>query len=90
MRCLGSGDAQSREDAGIRVVHARFGVVLSPEGGALGKLLPMFRLGLGGKLGNGRAWMPWLTLRDAVGILRFCIDRTKTFADRSTSSLPIP
>jgi uncharacterized protein len=62
------------ENAGIRVVHARFGVVLSPAGGALAKLLPMFRLGLGGKLGNGRAWMPWLTLRDAVGILRFCID----------------
>ena len=62
------------EDAGIRVVHARFGVVLSPAGGALAKLLPMFRLGLGGNLGNGRAWMPWLTLRDAVGILRFCID----------------
>ena len=62
------------EDAGIRVVHARFGVVLSPQGGALAKLLPMFRLGLGGKLGDGRAWMPWLTLRDAVGILRYCID----------------
>ncbi len=65
---------RAAEDAGIRVVHARFGVVLSPAGGALAKLLPMFRLGLGGNLGNGRAWMPWLTLRDAVGILRFCID----------------
>ena len=65
---------RAAENAGIRVVHARFGVVLSPEGGALAKLLPMFRLGLGGNLGNGRAWMPWLTLRDAVGILRFCVD----------------
>jgi uncharacterized protein (TIGR01777 family) len=63
------------EDAGIRIVHARFGVVLSPEGGAMARLLPLFRLGLGGNLGNGRAWMPWLTLRDAVGIVNFCIDR---------------
>jgi uncharacterized protein len=62
------------QDAGIRVVHARFGVVLSPEGGALARMLPIFRLGLGGNLGDGRAWMPWLTMRDAVGILRFCID----------------
>lgn len=65
---------RAAEDAGIRVVHARFGVVLSPQGGALGKLLPIFRLGLGGKLGDGRAWMPWVSLRDAVGILRFCIE----------------
>jgi uncharacterized protein len=62
------------EDAGIRVVHTRFGVVLSPKGGALAKLLPLFRLGLGGNLGDGREWMPWLTLRDAVGVLRFCVD----------------
>ncbi len=65
---------RAAEDAGIRVVHARFGVVLSPGGGALAKLLPLFRLGLGGNLGDGRAWMPWLTLRDAVGILRFCVE----------------
>ena len=65
---------RAAEDAGIRVVHARFGVVLSPKGGALAKMLPLFRLGLGGNLGDGRAWMPWITLRDVVGILRFCID----------------
>ncbi len=52
---------RAAESAGIRVVHARFGVVLSPQGGALAKLLPLFRLGLGGNLGNGRAWMPWLS-----------------------------
>jgi uncharacterized protein len=65
---------RAAEDAGIRVVHVRFGVVLSPRGGALAKLLPIFRRGLGGNLGDGRKWMPWLTLRDAVGILRFAID----------------
>jgi uncharacterized protein len=66
--------ARAAESAGIRVVHVRFGVVLSPEGGALAKLLPLFRFGLGGNLGNGREWMPWLSLRDAVGILRYCVD----------------
>jgi uncharacterized protein (TIGR01777 family) len=65
--------ARAAEDAGIRVVHARFGVVLSPDGGALARLLPIFRLGLGGPLADGRAWMPWVTLRDVVGILNYCI-----------------
>jgi uncharacterized protein len=63
------------EDAGIRVVHARFGVALSRDGGAMTRLLPLFRLGLGGNLGNGQAWMPWVTLRDAVGIVNYCIER---------------
>ncbi len=67
--------ARAAEDAGIRVVHTRFGVVLSPHGGALAKMLPLFRLGLGGNLGSGRQWMPWITLRDAVGVLRSCIER---------------
>jgi len=66
--------ALAAEDAGIRVVHVRFGVVLSAQGGALAKMLPLFRLGLGGNLGDGRQWMPWLSLRDAVGILRYCLD----------------
>jgi uncharacterized protein len=66
--------ARVAEEAGIRVVHARFGVVLSTDGGAQAKLLPLFRLGLGGNLGNGRAWMPWIALDDVVGILRYCIE----------------
>jgi len=72
--CIGwEAAARAASDAGIRVVHMRFGVVLSPKGGALAKLLPLFRLGLGGRLGDGREWMPWLSLRDAVGILKFCV-----------------
>jgi len=66
--------ARAAKDAGIRVVQVRFGVVLSPASGALRRTLPLFRLGLGGNLGNGRQWMPWLSSRDAVGILRYCID----------------
>lgn len=56
-------------ERGIRVAHARFGVVLSPEGGMLGKLLPSFRLYGGGKLGSGRQWLSWIALDDAIGAL---------------------
>ncbi len=53
--------------AGIRVVNLRLGMVLTPEGGALRKMLLPFRLGLGGPLAGGRQWMSWITLEDAVG-----------------------
>ncbi len=59
---------QAAEDAGIRVVHARIGLVLAPGGGVLGKLVPLFRTGLGGKLGSGRQWQSWVSLRDLVRI----------------------
>ncbi|MHB1744874.1 MAG: TIGR01777 family oxidoreductase, partial [Acidobacteriaceae bacterium] len=52
--------AEAASDLGIRVVHLRLGVVLARKGGALAKMLPMFRLGLGGNLGNGRQWMSWI------------------------------
>ena len=53
-------------DAGVRVVHLRSGIVLSPRGGALGRLLPLIRLGLGGPLGSGRQFWAWITLLDEV------------------------
>lgn len=58
--------AAARE-AEIRVVSLRIGVVLDPRGGALGRMLPAFRLGLGGPVGDGRQWMSWITLADLVG-----------------------
>jgi uncharacterized protein (TIGR01777 family) len=61
--------------AGIRVVHPRTGLVLAREGGLLHKTLPLFRLGLGGPLGNGRQWMSWISLPDQVAALRLLIDR---------------
>jgi uncharacterized protein (TIGR01777 family) len=67
--------AQARA-LGIRVVHLRFGVVLSREGGALKRMLPLFRLGLGGKLGSGRQWMNWITLSDVVRAIFHLLDST--------------
>lgn len=64
------GSADAARQAGIRVVHPRFGMVLHPSGGALAKMLPPFRLGLGGQLGNGQQWMSWISRRDAVGVIR--------------------
>lgn len=57
------------EEAGVRVVHARTGIVLTPEGGALGRLLPFLRLGVGGPLGRGTQFWSWITLRDEVAAL---------------------
>jgi uncharacterized protein (TIGR01777 family) len=59
---------------GIRVVQLRFGVILSPEGGALKKMLLPFKLGLGGVIGNGRQYMSWIALDDAVGVIRFAME----------------
>lgn len=64
-------------EAGVRVVHPRFGVVLSARGGALPRMLPVFRLGLGGRLGPGHQWLSWVALADAVAALRFAIDTPK-------------
>lgn len=63
--------AQPAASAGIRVVHLRLGVVLSRDGGALTKMLPFFRLGLGGRMGSGRQWVSWVALPDAVRAIEF-------------------
>ena len=61
--------------AGIRVAHARTGVVLTPVGGLLAKQLPLFRLGLGGRLGSGRQYLSWISLQDEVAALLWLVDR---------------
>jgi len=58
---------------GIRVVNLRFGIVLSARGGALAKMLPAYRAGLGGKLGNGRHHWSWIALEDAVGAIHHAL-----------------
>jgi hypothetical protein len=64
------GATSAASQAGIRVALLRFGIILSLQGGALAKMLPPFRLGVGGPLGSGRQWMSWLTIDDAVGIIQ--------------------
>lgn len=61
--------------AGIRVVNLRFGAILSPRGGALGKMLPAFRLGLGASLASGQQFMSWISIDDAVRAILFAIVR---------------
>lgn len=61
-------------DAGARVVLVRTGLVLAPSGGVLSRLRPVFAAGLGGRLGNGRQYMPWISLEDQVRALMFALD----------------
>ena len=60
-------------EKGIRVVNTRFGVILDTEGGALKKMLPPFRMGVGGKIGSGKQWMSWIALDDVVGGIQFAL-----------------
>jgi uncharacterized protein (TIGR01777 family) len=62
-------EAAAAEPLEIRVICVRTGIVLAPGGGALARMLPPFRLGLGGRLGSGRQWMSWVHIDDVVGIV---------------------
>ena len=81
--------ADPARDAGVRVVHPRFGVALSRRGGALAKLLPLFRLGLGGPLGNGLQWMSWVSIDDLVAAVLHLI-RTGTMSGPVNVTAPDP
>jgi hypothetical protein len=65
------------EELGVRVVVIRTGVVLGKDGGALRKMFPLFRLGVGGRLGSGRQWMSWIHVGDLVGLFAHAIDHTE-------------
>ncbi len=65
--------ASGAAEKGIRVVNARFGVILDPRGGALAKMMPLFQLGAGGILGNGKQYMSWIALDDVLGAIHHCI-----------------
>lgn len=67
------GATEPAARSGIRVVNLRSAVVLSPAGGALRRVLPLFKLGLGGRLGSGRQWFSWVSIEDEVGLIRHAI-----------------
>ena len=66
-------EAAANLATGVRTVKLRTGLVLDPTGGALGKMLPLFRLGFGGRLGNGKQWWSWITLHDLVRAIDFTL-----------------
>lgn len=80
---------QSAIEAGIRVVNARFGIVLSPRGGALKKLLLPFKLGLGTNLGSGRQFMSWVSIDDAIGAIHHALV-TPTLSGPVNVTAPAP
>jgi uncharacterized protein (TIGR01777 family) len=67
-------EAAGAEQLGMRVVRLRTGVVLARHGGALARMLPPFRMGVGGRLGNGRQWMSWIHLDDLCEMFRFAAE----------------
>jgi uncharacterized protein (TIGR01777 family) len=67
-------EAVKAEALGIRVVRARFGIILARHGGALAKMMLPFKLGVGGRVGSGQQWMSWVTLEDVVGVILFALE----------------
>lgn len=67
--------AQRAETLGIRVVLVRTGLVLADEGGMLQRLLPPFKMGMGGPIGNGRQWMPWVHIEDQIALIDFLMNQ---------------
>jgi len=69
-------EARKAEALGMRVVLARFGIILARDGGALPKMMLPFKLGAGGKLGSGQQWMSWVAIQDVVGILKVALENS--------------
>ena len=77
------------EELGVRVVHLRIGIVLGANGGALKKLIPLFRTGLGGPLGNGKQWMAWIHVLDLVSMIQWLIEQPVSGAVNATAPNPV-
>ena len=73
----------------VRTVKLRTGLVLDPTGGALGKMLPLFRFGLGGKLSNGKQWWSWITLHDQIRAIAFLLENKISGPVNLTSPNPV-
>jgi len=73
----------------VRTVKLRTGLVLDPTGGALGKMLPLFRFGIGGKIGNGKQWWSWITLHDQIRAIVFALESKISGPVNATSPNPV-
>jgi uncharacterized protein (TIGR01777 family) len=73
----------------VRTVKLRTGLVLDPTGGALGRMLPLFRFGLGGKLGSGKQWWSWITLHDVIRAIVFTLEKNVSGPVNLTSPNPV-
>jgi uncharacterized protein (TIGR01777 family) len=77
------------ELAGVRVAHLRSGLVQSKKGGVLGKTLPLYKLGIGGRLGSGKQWWSWISIADEVGAIRFLLEADVTGPVNLTAPEPV-
>lgn len=73
----------------VRTVKIRTGLVLDPTGGALGRMMPLFKMGLGGRLGNGKQWWSWITLHDEIKAICFLLEKEIEGAINLTSPNPV-
>ena len=81
--------AAPAREAGVRTVFLRTGIVLSPRGGALKKLLPLFRLGVGGRFGNGKQWQSWISLTDELNAIEHLLTANVEGPVNLTAPLPV-
>jgi len=83
-------EAQAAEPLGVRVARVRIGMVLGKNGGALARMLPPFRMGVGGRLGNGRQWMSWIHIDDLIALIAFLMkESTVRGVFNATSPYPV-
>lgn len=82
-------EAEKASALGVRVCRIRTGIVLDADGGALAKMLPPFRLGLGGRFGDGRQWLSWIAREDVVRLIRWLID-TEAAPGAYNATAPAP
>ena len=76
-------------EAGIRVPFLRTGIVLTADGGALAKMLPLFRFGLGGRMGSGKQWWSWISMTDEIGAIRWLLDHDISGPVNATAPNPV-
>ena len=81
--------AQPAIDAGLRVPLLRTGIVLTDDGGALAKMLPLFRIGLGGRMGSGKQWWSWISLTDEIRAIRWLLDHDISGPVNATAPTPV-